>query len=185
MDSTGPRCLDLALAEMPSYLEGKVYGEDYAMFGYLPGVESAVASLASDTQGTLGADRYGTPVNELPVMQGVETAEDFAAVFCYEQGVGTTEAYLRHWATGFEVPYIMGTSPGGLLNYLRFYPREVKGIMVGSLGAAEYELLINAPAKGLRMMDAQNIIHLLMIILLLFGNITYWGHRMSTKEGSE
>jgi hypothetical protein len=179
IDSTGPRCLDLALKEIPEYLEGKVYGVDYAIFDYIPGVESAVASLASDTIGTLGSDRYGTPAGDLEIMQGITDAHDFAAVWCYEQGVGSTDAYLRHWATAYDVPFIQGRSPGGIQDVLRYYPREVKGILVGSLGAAELELITRRPWKAIQMMDVQNLIHVFLILFVIAGNIMYWGSKAS------
>jgi len=82
MDSTGPRCYDMAIAQMPELVKNKVYGVDYVMFDYIPGVESAVASLAADTWGTVGADRRGTPISDLPIMQNVKMATDFDALFC-------------------------------------------------------------------------------------------------------
>jgi len=69
---------------------------------------------------------------------------------------------------------------------LRYYKVEVQGILVGSLGAAELELLTKNPGKGLQMMDVQNLMYILLLFLIVFGNFMYWSSRtmMKPKEAT-
>jgi len=56
----------------------KVYGEDYVFLGYITGGESAIAQLASNIRSVYPVDHFGTPLDELSMMQGVNTHEDIA-----------------------------------------------------------------------------------------------------------
>lgn len=186
MDATGPRCWDLAFIQIPpELLKNKVYGVDYVTYGYIPGIESGVAAIASNTWGTLAADRSGTPTSQIPMMANIHSAKDFAAVWGYEQGVGTTESYIRQWSGPYGVPYLLGTTPAGILNYMRFYGKEIRGILTGTLGAAELELLTGYKGKAIVMMDTNNLIHIMLLCFLVFGNIMYWGARYSKKKEPE
>ncbi|MBN1593110.1 MAG: hypothetical protein JW941_07695, partial [Candidatus Coatesbacteria bacterium] len=54
---------------------------------------------------------------------------------------------------------------------------QLQGMLGGLSGAAEYEDLINRPAAAKSGMDAQSIVHILMILLIILGNIAYFGTR--------
>ena len=48
---------------------------------------------------------------------------------------------------------------------------QLKGLIGGMKGAAEYESLIKQPGKGTSGIDALNLAHLLVLILILTSNI--------------
>ncbi|MFQ6003090.1 MAG: hypothetical protein ACE5KJ_05025, partial [Candidatus Zixiibacteriota bacterium] len=66
-----------------------------------------------------------------------------------------------------------------------FYPFLASGQIVGLLGglkgAAEYEILIQKPGMGQRGMDAQSVSHLVIILLVILGNTSYFLRRKFTK----
>jgi hypothetical protein len=182
-DSTGPSFYDACIAQMDGYLEDKVYGEDYVMFDYITGGEAGVAALAVDVWGTLGSDRFGTMVEDLPIMQGVTTAADFDMLFCEEAGIGTKMHYLRHWATPYGTPYMIGTGATPTI-YVAYYGREVIGFITGSMGAAELEILIGDPGKGATITDVENMVHVMLVAFMIIGNVAYWGARLSKEESA-
>jgi hypothetical protein len=49
--------------------------------------------------------------------------------------------------------------------------KQLKGLIGGMKGAAEYERLISEPGKGTSGIDALNIAHLLVILFIIFSNI--------------
>jgi hypothetical protein len=60
----------------------------------------------------------------------------------------------------------------------QFYPYLQTGQLIGLLGglkgAAEYETLVNYAGDATRRMDAQSIAHLVIIIFIIFANISYF-----------
>jgi hypothetical protein len=59
---------------------------------------------------------------------------------------------------------------------------QVKGILAGMPGAAEYEALINQPGVGTSGMDAQSIAHLVIVLFIIFGNVAYFLERKRSKK---
>jgi hypothetical protein len=57
--------------------------------------------------------------------------------------------------------------------YTPFYPDIIVGYLVSQRGGAEYEKLINSLGLGTQAMDAQSLIHLLAIGVIILRNITY------------
>ena len=69
-----------------------------------------------------------------------------------------------------------------------FYPYlnagQLEGLLGGMRGAAEYEVLIDRPDQGLRGMDSQSVIHLIIIVLIAVGNAAYFiSKRGKTPSG--
>ena len=55
--------------------------------------------------------------------------------------------------------------------------KQLIGLMPGLLGAAEYEKLIEKPAKGTEGMSIQSFAHLLVVGLVILGNIAFFIQR--------
>jgi hypothetical protein len=51
---------------------------------------------------------------------------------------------------------------------------QMIGLMSGLRGAAEYEMLLQQPSKGVAAMDALSASHLVMILFIIIGNIGYF-----------
>ena len=49
-------------------------------------------------------------------------------------------------------------------------------------GAAEYEALTGSPGIGTSGMDAQSIAHLVIVLFIVFGNITYFIETQRSKK---
>ena len=51
---------------------------------------------------------------------------------------------------------------------------QVKGILAGMPGAAEYESLINTPGIAIQGMAAQSFAHLVIVLFIVLGNLAYF-----------
>ncbi|MDD3733041.1 MAG: hypothetical protein PHU88_11775, partial [candidate division Zixibacteria bacterium] len=51
---------------------------------------------------------------------------------------------------------------------------QMTGLLGGMKGAAEYEKLLGRPARATSGMDAQSLLHLLIIALVIAGNVGYF-----------
>jgi len=160
-----------------SYLEKKTYGVDYVDFGYITGYETAMAAIAENVHKALSVDVYGTPVEKIPLMKNVKSAEDIdlvvATAYC--------EPYIRQFYTPYGVPVAIMTWGMNAPGYMPYIDAgQLCGMLAGIRGAAEYETLIGSPGEGISSADALSLSHLLVIALVIIGNIQY----ILTKERS-
>jgi hypothetical protein len=148
------------------------YGVDWVDLGYLSGGESALAAYATNIYITK-TDRYGRPLDELPLYQKLKGFKDFALVIELDPGAHLPE-YLRQFQTTFGTPHITityGVTKSAYIPYLA--SGQIKGMMAAIGGGAEYEQLVGAPGVASAGMDAVSTSHLLAAALLILGNITY------------
>jgi hypothetical protein len=151
-----------------------VYGEDFAFLGFQPGVSAVILGMGINIRNVFPADAYGAPVDDLPVLQGVRNYDDIPLVISLA-GWSAAEAWVYYahqpyrQTVGAGVTAVMATD---------FYPYldagQLVGLLGGMRGAAEYEGLIQRPDQGVRGMDSQSVIHLLIIVLIAIGNAAYF-----------
>mgnify|MGYP007084709166 CR=1 FL=1 len=163
--------LDMITSNVPELKTKYKYGEDWVYMGYLAGGETAVAALASDVHSVFKADKYGTPVEKLPLIQRVKSAKDIDLVLTVDTG-SYILYYVRHWNVGKGTP-VAEIGIAMQADMVVYYPTNLVGLMIGVRGGAEYEKLIGRLGDGTVRMDAINISHLLFIIAIALANVGY------------
>lgn len=152
------------------------YGVDYVYFGYFPGYETGVATLAQNFRSVYQTDYQGKSIDSLPLMKNINSAKDFkvATVFASSEG-----GYwlIKHWGVGQGVPVIVATVAVGASGVIPFYGHGMTGMILGTRGAAEYELLLKTPSTAVKRLDGLNIAHLLFMVTVVVGNIGYFASR--------
>lgn len=153
---------------------GKEYGKDYVFLGFQPGISAPILGMGVNIRNIFPEDAYGTPLIDIPMMTGVRNYDDIPLVITLA-GWSAAEAWIYyayqpfHQQVGAGVTAVMATD---------FYPYWNTGQLVGMLGgmrgAAEYEELIQQYGQGARGMDSQSVIHILIIVLIVVGNIAYF-----------
>jgi len=166
------RAMNQAAEEM-----GKEYGKDYCFLGFQPGTSAVILGMGVNIATVFPEDAYGTPLSEIPMMEGIRNYDDIPLVISLA-GWSAAEAWVYYayqpfgQAVGAGVTAVMATD---------FYPylssHQLVGLLGGMRGAAEYEVLIDRLDKGVQGMDSQSIIHIMIIILIVAGNIAYFGAR--------
>lgn len=154
---------------------GMTYGKDWCQWGYrpYPNMVLILQGLARDVPGTIQNDVNGTPVSEIPMMKNIKTIKD----------IGLIEEITSSGTAGIWVAYIYGPyrtpivyAPTSVMapsafNYLD--AGQIKGMLLGMKGAAEYEKLLNRPGFATRGAGALSSSHILIIVLIIIGNIGY------------
>ncbi len=163
---------------------GLTYGEDYAFLGFQPGISAVILGLGINVRNVFPEDAYGTPLNDLPIMDGIRNYDDIPLVIS-TAGWSAAEAWVYYahqpygQLVGAGVTAVMATD---------FYPYldtgQLVGLLGGMRGAAEYEVLIDQPDQGARGMDSQSVIHLLIIVLIAIGNTAYFLSRRATSPAA-
>lgn len=156
------------------------YGTDVVNLGYISGGETAVKSFIQDPKHSFELDQRGNKVADLPIMQRIETFEDFAFIIDYQTGNPGYQDFLRQMPPGMSYAAgIVTVSVPNVMPYLN--SGQLSGLLQGLRGAAEYEVLIGEPGEGAARMDAQSLGHVVIILFIIVGNVAYFLNR---KKGS-
>jgi hypothetical protein len=172
MQPAGPPMPDRAFAEVGPAL-GKKYGVDFVNLGYKSGNEAMVLALGTSIKGTFPLDSHGVPVDSLPLMHDIERLGD-AKMLVEIAATVAANIWLQQAQGRYHLPMVVGLS--GVMAP-EFFPYlqsgQVRGILGGMAGAAEYEALVGHAGSATRGMDAQSLAHLFIILLIVFGNVLW------------
>ncbi|MDA8130528.1 MAG: hypothetical protein M0011_03375 [Elusimicrobia bacterium] len=149
----------------------KVNGTDYAIFPYMANPTAVMTQMASDFYGIYDKDQDGKDARSLPVMKGIKSYKDMAMVVNIT-GTSILDSWVALVGDKYNVPLVAGVtaiSQPGYGPYLQ--TGQLKGLIGGMKGAAEYESLIQEPGKGTSGIDSLNLGHLLVLALILTSNI--------------
>jgi len=172
----------------------KIYGVDYVNLGFKPGAEAVVKGIASDISALYTADLNGIPINDIPMMKGVINIEDFDFVFSLSAGFPGSIEWVQYACDPKNIPMSTGCTSIQVTDLLPFVGTgQIRGILAGMPGAAEYENLVDAefkkmgitakPGQLLMMMSAQSVAHVVIVLFIVFGNIMYFITRK--KKGKD
>lgn len=158
-------------------------GVDWAHVGYKAGGGAVFRAMQDDFWKACGnTDWNKNDFSTVPLLQRVkkwdnETVKGF---ICYSAGSPGIPTYTTYFP-GYDL-YVgdVAVQVAGTSNLLR--SGQVKGIIPGLSGAAQYEKLIGSPGLGVKLMDAQSLGHLWIIILVILGNIGFRLKMRGTKN---
>jgi hypothetical protein len=169
--------IEAALEKLPAGVSAE-NGVDWVHLGYVPGQESGVAALANDIRSVLNVDYYGTPLDSIPLMDGVNDATTFAAVLWWGGSEGSIPWGVRQFVTPFGTPMTGMCTTNEVPNYTPYINAgQLQGLIGGVRGSAEYEYLIQMPGPALGQAMATNFGGLLWAVLVVLGNILYFVKR--------
>lgn len=171
--SEGPMITEKLVA--PHEAAGKKHGVDFVNLGYLAGGENAIATYCRDLKKAYPVDFRKNQTSSLPILEDVNGAKDVKMFTFFT--TQNSDMYVRQ-VTQYKIPIV-----GGLINTISPQAEpyvnagQLAGILVGLRGGAEYEKLMKAPGQGVASMDAQSMGHLLIIVFIIFANISYLATR--------
>ncbi|GMV36233.1 MAG: hypothetical protein AMXMBFR61_07410 [Fimbriimonadales bacterium] len=185
---------------------GKKYLEDWVQLGYrIPtsNISQGIQSLSKDFRGTAPTEiRENRDIRTIPWMAKVSNCGDFDLLVSVSYA-----PYLEYIQFGYEVygtPYVAGVCSISTTNmYPLMDAGQLKGMLVGARGGAEYEGIMGLPEYDAQMKAAererktrwsdlsyatkviksQSWAHLLLILGAIAGNIGAWA-RMK-EEGKK
>ena len=160
-----------------------IYGKDYVNLGFKPGNEAVVKGVASNIRKLFPVDTKGNKVDELEMMNGIQNIKDFDFVFSLSAGFPGAKEWLQFATDPNEIPLSTGCTSIQVTEVLPYVESgQVKGILAGMPGAAEFEKLIDVPGTATGLMAAQSFAHVVIILFIIIGNITYY---LTRKKGQK
>ncbi len=174
---------------------GKKYGIDYVNLGYKIGGEAVIKNIASDILSLYPMDIKGKSIENIPMMKEINNVEDFDFVFSLSAGYPGSKEWVQYATDPKGIPMSTGCTSIQVTDIVPYVENgQIRGILAGMPGAAEYEELVKTELKsrGLMiksgeatsMMSAQSMAHVVIVILIILGNITYYLTRKNKRKGS-
>jgi hypothetical protein len=166
----GPGLIERAL-HIAAAAEGKRRNEDYVFLGYKSGSQSVILGLGESIRTMFPNDFWGTPLDRIPLMKGRNSYADFPLVINLA-GSAIADYYIRIAATRYRRPMVLGSTAVMATDYYPYLSsRQILGLIGGMKGAAEYEQLMGIFGDARRGMDAQSLVHVAVVILVILGNL--------------
>jgi hypothetical protein len=169
----GERALSLA-----AKAEGATRNKDYAWLGYKSGFQVVMIGIGENLRGIYPVDFYGTPLDSIPILRGVNSYKQIALMVNLS-GSSATDYWIQFAQGRFHEPLVVGCTAVMATDYYPYLSsKQILGLIGGMKGAAEYERLIDVIGDARRGMDAQSLVHLIVVGLVITGNAAlFWSRR--------
>jgi hypothetical protein len=155
---------------------GKKLGIDYVNLGYKAGNELVMSQMGSSIPRTFPVDVRGVPVSQIPVMRGIQNYANFPLLVSISAGYPGTKEWVQQVVSRYHLPMVAGVTAVSAPEYYPYLQAgQLKGLLGGMAGGAEYEVLIGKPALATRGMDAQSLAHVFIALMILLGNLAFLG----------
>jgi len=164
----------------------KTYGVDYVMLQFIPSmVGPALAAMADNFRATFQTDIRGTPIDKLPIMENINTLDDFGVVIfacpAKEHPSLAVVLYPRYP----KMTYLAICMAGGYMFIAPYLGNVYKAGLWGITMAAEYQQLFGGPYTAARQQcDGISLYHILGLLMLVLGNIIGFREIVKKKGGS-
>ena len=156
---------------------GREQNVDWAFLGFQPNAIVAMLQMGEDIKKTFPTDYYGTPVDKIPLMENIQNYDQVPAVLTLA-GSAVGEFWATYPGMRYGVRVVGGLTAVYVADILPFYQSgQIKGILGGLKGAAEYEKLVAHPGSGTAGMRSQKVVHYMIILFIILGNIAYLATR--------
>ena len=168
-------------AQEYDYVESK----DYVYLGYKEGARQVMLGMGEDISDPFPVDYLGNPTDEIPMMKDVKNYDDIDLVMDFGSG-NSPEWWVTYAGARYHQTIAIGCTgvmASGLYPYLK--SGQLIGLIGGLKGAAEYEELIEKPAKAVLGMKSQSIAHIAIILLVILGNVVYLLSRRKGLDQAE
>ncbi|PKK90429.1 MAG: hypothetical protein CVV64_08675 [Candidatus Wallbacteria bacterium HGW-Wallbacteria-1] len=157
-------------------------GTTWVNLGYKAGGPTVIKLAGSKFQEAFPGSKSGVPFADIKILRGVKSISDFKMILSFSAG----DPGLKQWVQIANAQYGVDVAGGvTAVSAPEFYPyynsNQMFGILGGLKAAAEYEALIGVPGKATSGMDAQSVVHLVIIGFILFANAVYFIERKQMK----
>ena len=174
--------IETALKKLPAGTPA-VNGVDWVHLGYIAGGEAGVGSLVNDIRATIEADYFDTPIDDIPLLEGINDATGFDAVLWWGGSEGSMPYGIRQISVPFGIPITGMCTTNEVPNFSPYISAgQLQGLFGGVRGSAEYEFLLKLPGPALGQAMATNFGGLLWMAMVLLGNILYFVQRMKGES---
>lgn len=153
------------------------YGTHYVYLGFKAGKESTIAGLGQNFRQIYPSDENHTPLNRLPIMNRINSLRDFPLIINSAAGFPGAKEYVQQVVTRYNLPFVAATTAVSVTDLTPYYPGQIRGLIPGMRGSAEYEQLMGYTGTGIAGLNVLTFGQLLVIASIVLGNIIFFATR--------
>jgi len=159
-----------------------VYGRDYVDLGYKAGYEAVMVLMGKGIAHAFPQDQRANPTASLPLMHEVRDYSSFALLVNISAGYPGTKEWVQQVNSRFHLAMISGCTAVSAPEYYPYLQSgQLRGLLGGMAGAAEYEKLRGEKGTATRGMDAQSLAHVFIALCIVMGNVVQWSKRRTER----
>ena len=166
---------------------------DYVSFPYKAGGHIIIRGIATDLRSIYTQDVNNIFLSDIKMMEGINNITDFAFVFDLSAGFPGNAEWVQYACDEYGIPLSSGCTSIMVTDAIPYVESgQIRGILAGMPGAAEYEQMVFkylsnlkdskflnenvsiVPGKATSRMSAKSIAHVVMVLLIILGNISYY-----------
>jgi hypothetical protein len=182
----GPQQANLAIDEVMNLPEvaklNLKYGVDYVNLGFQTGNEFVIQRMGADFSSMFAQDYRGTPYNEIPLVRDVKNFSNIDYSINLSAGYPGTKEWVQVAADRYGLKIGAGnTAVQAPMIYPYYRAGQLRGVLGGMNGAAEYEALTGYHGKATTFMNSQSFAHMIVIAFIIIGNVAFFREGRKSK----
>ena len=175
----GPGLVDQTLEEVADEYRARgvdlVSGRDYENLGFKSGNEAVMVLMGQGITNAFPRDQHDRETRTLPIMQGIRDYSSFPLLVSVSGGYPGTKEWVQQVNSRFHLPMVSAATAVSAPDYYPYLQSgQLRGMLGGMAGAAEYEKLMHEKGPATRGMDAQSLAHFFVAACILLGNAVQW-----------
>ncbi|MBI1795977.1 MAG: hypothetical protein HY076_02230 [Candidatus Eisenbacteria bacterium] len=180
--NAGPALVDATLNDIAREFPQKKYGVDWVNLGYKAGDDAVMVLMGKGIANAFPRDYHGNETKSLPIMHNVRDYSSFPLLVNISAGFPGTKEWVQQVQSRFHLPMVSGCTAVSAPEYYPYLQSgQLKGLLGGMAGAAEYEKIRGENGTATRGMDAQSLAHVFVAFCIVLGNVVQWAKR---REGT-
>ena len=186
----GPQQAQQAIEEamLDPIIAGKnlVQGEDWVNLGFQSGNEFVIQSMGTEFKRMFPKDNRRIPYDEIPILQNVVNFSNVDFVMNFSAGKPGTYEWVQFGVDRFGFDMAAGnTAVQAPMMYPYLRAGQLKGLLGGMTGAAEFEKILDEKGKASTFLLAQTFAHATVIIFIIIGNLAFFSSRKKKMAGTQ
>jgi hypothetical protein len=126
----------------------------------------------------------GTPLESIPMLQGIKQLKDFKLSILISAGFPGAKEYVQYVQARYKLPMVAACTAVSTTDLSPYFQAgQLLGLVGGLTAVAEYETLVGRPGTALQGTDVLNIGHGVVILAIIFGNVIYFTGRARRRRG--
>jgi hypothetical protein len=145
--------------------------------GYMSGGPTVIKLAGTSLKEAFPMTKKGVPYTQVPLLRDITNLKDFKMILSFSSGDPGLKQWVQIANSQYSLPVAGGVTAVSAPEFYPYYPEQMFGILGGLKAAAEYEGLINKPGTATAGMDAQSVVHLVIIFFIIIANVVYFAEK--------
>lgn len=157
---------------------------DYAYLGFREGKQSAIMAMAADLPKLFGGvTADGTPFANVPLLRDKKTLADFKLLVLVSAGAPGAKEYVQFAQARYALRMVAACTAVSTTDLSPYYQAgQLRGLVAGLSGAAEYEALVGKRGTATQGADVLNVGHGVVVLAIVLGNLAHFAERRRRRR---